>query len=439
MFDLKVKSLLLTSALVSTLVLSACGGGGSSTDTIANPKAAAGTISGLGSIVVNGVRYETLGASVLDIDDHSTVTTALGMGMSVSVEPKSGTTNQAAVIEVHSGIHGTIEQLDANTKTLVVAGLPVSTDSSTVIVLASGAVGSWSALGNQAVEVYGLPQGDGSFKAGRIEIKTSAVPIRLLGVVSNWDAANARFVLGAGSNTVSVSYASLATAPAGLANGAVVSVRTTATSRSQPVVATQVYVRASSAAVFTDYATKYKGTSGVHNEVNELYGMVTNLNLSGTGCTLQVQSVPVSLASTTLCASLKDGDYVEVKGLFANGILVAHRVEFETTGSNRDLSDSDYSDDLNDDDHDEIKHRRIPSPGTDNSSSNNQTIYEIYGVLSNCTSTTCTLTANGVALTADISTTVWEHGTVVTSGRVEAKGYMTSATTFKVLKMEAKR
>jgi hypothetical protein len=40
-------------------------------------------------------------------------------------------------------------------------------------------------------------------------------------------------------------------------------------------------------------------------------------------------------------------------------------------------------------------------------------------------------------MTADLSTARWEHGQV-SSGRVEAKGYMTAANTFKVSKIESK-
>ena len=75
-------------------LLSACGGGGGSSSNTTTPTAAtlnSGTISGLGSIVVNGVRYETVGSQVLDSDDGNTaITTPLRIGMTVSVE-QSGT------------------------------------------------------------------------------------------------------------------------------------------------------------------------------------------------------------------------------------------------------------------------------------------------------------------------------------------------------------
>lgn len=86
------KPKLLALLMAAAGLLSACGGGGGGS--AANTNAAAlssGTISGLGSIVVNGVRYETVGSQVLDADDGNTaITTPLRIGMTVSVE-QSGT------------------------------------------------------------------------------------------------------------------------------------------------------------------------------------------------------------------------------------------------------------------------------------------------------------------------------------------------------------
>jgi hypothetical protein len=41
-------------------------------------------------------------------------------------------------------------------------------------------------------------------------------------------------------------------------------------------------------------------------------------------------------------------------------------------------------------------------------------------------------------MSIDISTAIWEHGMQVTSGVVEAKGYMLSNNVFKAIKMESK-
>ena len=124
----------------------------------------------------------------------------------------------------------------------------------------------------------------------------------------------------------------------------------------------------------------------------------------------------------------------EVKGMLSNGALAAYRVEFKTAGTDRDLISSGYSDDSNDRDGDQLKYSRLPT-----STSNSNSSYEIYGTLSNCAYSTCTLTSNGTVLSADLSTAIWDHGYSAVSGLVEAKGYMTAANTFKVTKIESKR
>jgi hypothetical protein len=203
--------------------------------------------------------------------------------------------------------------------------------------------------------------------------------------------------------------------------------------------AASIYLRSTNISTYTQYSESYRGTSGVRNETNELYGMVSNLTGTppyNSGCSMQVQGVPTTLRSATVCASLQNGDYVEVKGLLTNGTLAAYRLEFKTAGVDRSLGN--YSDDENDNDGDEFKYRRQYNTASGGYySSDSRSSYEIYGTLSGCSGNTCNLTSNGSVLTADVSTAYWEHGQV-SSGFVEAKGYMTSANTFKVTKIEAK-
>ena len=437
-----MKPCLLAMFLSSAGLLTACGGGSVASPS-SSPTTSAGTISGLGSVILNGIRYETIGASVLDADDNRVIQSPFGLGMTVSIETLPSSATMARVIHVQSGIQGGTSAVNSTSKTLNVSGLPVSTDATTFIVNAAGTVGSFADLPNSQVEVYGLPQSDGTFKATRIEIKAIAPFVQLVGVVSNLNTANSTLTLGDSSNTVTVSYAS-ATAPAGLANGTVVSVHTLATATASSYAASSLYLRSTNMATFNQYATHYAGTSGVGNEVNELYGMVSSLTTTVAGCTLQVQGIPTSLTSAALCTSIQNGDYVEVKGLLSNGMLAASRLEFKSAGGDRSLPG--YSDDSNDSDGDHLKYSRLltaTSSSSSNSPSSRYTSessasYEIYGMLSQCAASTCTLTSNGTVLIADLSTATWEHG-AVTSGWVEAKGYMSSATAFKVTKIESKR
>ncbi len=449
MSHLRIKGHILLAAMAFTGLISACGGGAGSSPGIVgtvpitnvNSLAYAGVVSGLGSIVVNGIRYETIGASVLDSDDKRSLGIPLGLGMIVSLESNNINSSSASTIQIQRGIQGTAANSNPTLKTLTVAGLPVVTDTSTLIVKANGLTGIFTDIAGNSVEVYGIPLADGTFKATRIEIESSPSSVELVGVISQLNTSNASFKLGTGANLVTISYGT-STPPTGLANGVVVSVHTSTSLTSAQYAATQIYLRANDASTFAEYVTRYSGTSGVRNETNELYGMVSALTLSNSMCSLQVQGVPVSVTSSSLCASLQNGDYVEVKGVLNNGTLAAYRIEFRTSGGDRTIGG--YHDDENDDDHDDLKYRRITSSGSSSGSvapiysAESSSAYEIYGTLSNCAASTCTLTSSNVAITIDITTAVWEHGYVVTSGAVEVKGYMTSSNVFKVTKIESK-
>lgn len=422
---------------VCAAVLTACGGGSGGPITQQAAPHIAGIISGLGSVVVNGVRYETIGASVVDSDNDSPITSALGLGMTIGIDPLSTNPTVAKTIQIKTGLKGPASGVDIASSSLLVAGLPVVIDSSTFVVTAAGTVGQISNLANsQNLEVYGIPQSDGTFKATRIEIETSAQNIQLLGTVVNLNTGTQTFNLGSAGNIITVTYSD-ATVPAGLANGSVVSIHTSQNAGSTQYAASLVYLRADSVSTFEQYTRNYAGTSRDEREANELYGMVSGLTSQTAGCTLQVQGVPTTLTSANLCASIQNGDYVEVKGRYTNGTLNAYRVEFKTAGVDRQIAD--YHDDENDQDDDGMKYRRQTHDSyADNDDDNSGSTYEIYGELSACGTNTCTLTTNGSVLTADLSTAYWEHGRVE-SGRVEAKGYMTGANTFKVVKIESKR
>ena len=77
-----------SASLAATLILTACGGGGDAA--VASPGASAaattvGSISGFGSIIVNGVRFEDNAARITDDSDNSMSASALGLGMTVEV------------------------------------------------------------------------------------------------------------------------------------------------------------------------------------------------------------------------------------------------------------------------------------------------------------------------------------------------------------------
>lgn len=425
--------------LIASGLLTACGGGGgtASTNTPVAASISSGTISGLGSIIVNGVRYETVGSTVLDADDGTTaITTPLRIGMTVSVE-QNGTdpiTSRpvAGKIFVQSGIHGEAIYTGTN---LTVAGLPVTTDSTTILLDATGIVTTLAALNLLNVEVYGLPQADGSFLATLIEAEVGARPVQVVGTVQSINTSAKTLVLGTSANSITVDYAGI-TPPNGLVAGAVVVAKSSATTTASTYVANSLQIRSATASTYTSYVSNYGGTTHVHSERNELYGVVSDKTLlySGatvTGCSLKIQGLQVQASSATLCNNITNGSYVEAKGTLNNGVLNATKIEFESA------SLSGYSEDWNDSDSDGLHHRSLSNISNASELQANRS-FEINGALScSALNVGCTLTRGSVTYTADMSSARWDGHPSVVNGYVEAKGYLTD-NTFTVIKIESK-
>lgn len=123
-----------TLAAAAVLALVACGGGGGSSPSTGTQATAAstatysGAVSGLGSIVVNGVRFSTSGASTVDPDDGaSPYLRAFALGTTVSVVgdvDDSAATATASSIVVHGGVRGVVSAVSTTNNTLTVAGRP---------------------------------------------------------------------------------------------------------------------------------------------------------------------------------------------------------------------------------------------------------------------------------------------------------------------------
>lgn len=425
--------------LAASGLLTACGGGGGGSASVSPSTGTliSGTISGLGSIIVNGVRYETVGANVLDADDGITaITTPLRIGMTVSVE-QNGTDPVtlrpiAGKILVQSGIQGVASYVG---NSLTVAGLPVTTDTSTILLDANGLVTNLATLNNLSVEVYGLPQADGSYLATLVEAEIGPHPVQVVGTVQSINTSAKTLVLGTSASPITIDYASI-TPPSGLVAGAVVAVKSSATTTANTYSANSLQIRSTTASTYTSYASNYSGTTRVANERNELYGAVSDkaTTSSGgnvTGCTFRIQGIQVQASSVTLCDSIANGTYVEVKGTLSNGVLNSSRIEFEGRTSNG------YSDDWNDSDSDGLHHRNLSTLKSATELQANRS-FEIYGALScSALNSGCTLTRGAVTYTADMSTARWDNYQSIVNGYVEAKGYLTG-NTFKVIKIEVK-
>ncbi len=123
--------------------LSACGGGGSGDSATGGSSSisSVGTITGFGSIYVNGIEFETAGASYRVDDADGFDDSSLAVGMKVKVEGSvndDGLTGTATSVLYDDDVEGPIDAgsltlVDADTKTFSILGLAVEVSASRTV------------------------------------------------------------------------------------------------------------------------------------------------------------------------------------------------------------------------------------------------------------------------------------------------------------------
>ena len=185
---------LLTFATAASTIalLAACGGGGGSSSSSASGTAVTsiGKIDGFGSIYVNGVEYDTDGASYWVDDMSASSDDALGVGMKVKVVGRinsDGRTGTADSVYYDDDLEGPISNLvfSGSTATFDIFGMDVSADENDTV-FDDGA----SFLGlvdGQEVEVSGFFDGS-QLVASRIELQSdSDDDYEIKGTITQYD------------------------------------------------------------------------------------------------------------------------------------------------------------------------------------------------------------------------------------------------------------
>ena len=296
--------------------LAACGG---SSDTAANGSiTTVGTVTGFGSVYVNGVKYETDSSSYRVDDDDAFDDSALAIGMKVKVKGTvnaDGVTGTATSIEYDDDLEGPVAALNEDvalgTKTFEVFGIPVkATDGETIFDdgmtyadLANGDVVEISGYydGSHLVATYIEPQSalDDQFEAK--------------GTVSNL-VAGTSFDLTAYGATIAVDISGAVT-PAGLADGVFVEVKGTWDGNTFSALEIEIDDE--------DYLDE-------DDDDVELKGLLAH---DGTGYV--VNGVPllvledVEIEDTDLALADLIGMQVEVEGFMQDGVLVVQEIGYE--------------------------------------------------------------------------------------------------------------
>jgi 3D (Asp-Asp-Asp) domain-containing protein len=329
-FNNSSASLLIASLFVS--LVTACGGGKESANS--NGTAAllqttatsyTGPITGFGSVVINGMRFATVGSSIADDDGIALNSSNLRLGSIVHVEGMSDNvaSGTAGTIVVTPALLGTVDSVDASNTFLMVMGRKVSVNASTNYYnAATGLYATLAAITTGSyVEVHGLVQADGSFLATLIERRTAQAAYRIRGQVSNLDTVNKTFSVG----TLAVNYGTSAITGL-LANSAWVKVQATTAPLLGVLTAT---------AVLTQTAQAGGGASGLvagvaSSSVMKLKGVAAGAPIANN---ITLAGVNVSLANALYlggtAAAIAAGTALEVKGTWNGSTLQATLVEFE--------------------------------------------------------------------------------------------------------------
>ena len=314
------------------LALAGCGGGVEEQGTGTEPPAYAnGPISGFGSIIVGGVRYDDSAATVRNDDSQSLSSADLRLGMVVTIDGKNLDralgTGVANSVLVSSELVGPVTSSVVATGDLTVLGQTVKVTTSTVF--DDRLVGGHSAITvGSVVEVYAIYDPlTGTYTASRIEPKSTVSAYKVRGVVSANNTTQRTFRIGAATFT----YAADA-APAGLADGVQIRVKvgTSTDGNGYWVVA-------------SGDTSRPKPGDGVEVEVEGVIASYSsNANFSVNGITINGSSAVLSPAGTTLAAGVR----VEAEGKMSSSVLVASKVEVkkpESSGGDDDDGGGDDS------------------------------------------------------------------------------------------------
>jgi len=325
----------LTKIILSTitaLTIVACGGSGVGVGLAGiggSGFIASGSISGFGSVFVNGVEYETDSAT-FDVDGDSGTQDDLAIGMIVQVSGSindDGVTGTATSISFDEELQGPVSAVgapdaDGIKRTVTILGLTVVIDSSSTTfdidndnIPANTVFDFDTIVVDNNVEVSGFFDTSGDLHATRIELKditfdTSSI-IEVEGMITGLSGTTFN-LNNFGSLMIDAAAASLDDLPNGLEDGQRVEVKGTL-----------------AGLILT--ATKVEGEDNSADDTDEfeLEGIITDY-VDDSNFKIGEIMVDASNATKEPTSLVLENDaHVEVEGAIVNGVLIATEVESE--------------------------------------------------------------------------------------------------------------
>jgi hypothetical protein len=311
-FKQRRRALMALAAAAGAATLVACGGGGDDSSTSAAPLTyATGTITGLGSIIVGGVRYDDSRAKVEDEDGNLRSNRDLKLGMTVELQAGSVDDNSssasASLVRFGAELKGPVASIDAATQTLKVLDQTIEVKDTTVF--EPGLAGFAAIAVGNILEIHAqFDAATGRYTATRIEKEDNANEYRLRGLVSALDATAKTFKIG----EATINYATATEVPTQLANGQRVRVRLQTTQTNGQWVATQVR----------------NGMKRVDDHADARVRGAITVFTSATSFEVQGLVIDATSAEVRPNASrLALGALVDVRGRIQEGKLIASRVQ----------------------------------------------------------------------------------------------------------------
>jgi hypothetical protein len=294
--------------------LAACGGGGDGADgETAAENFTTGPITGFGSVIVGGIRFDDKLALIVDEDGNRATSDDLRLGCVIDIDAaridRAEMRAVALRIALGGALVGPVNSIDAAATTFKLLGQTVLVTTSTVF--ADSITGGLAGVTvGQVYEVHGLfDPANQRFVATRVEPAAGATEYRLRGLVAELNTTAKTFKIG--SELINYAGVPNADVPSTLANGQLVRVRLQTTQVNGAWVATRL--RHSVRTLEPRPEARIEGvitafTSTESFEVNGIKVDATNA------------AFPDGKTGVVL------GARVEVEGAIVNGVLVATEV-----------------------------------------------------------------------------------------------------------------
>jgi hypothetical protein len=298
--------------IAASVLLAACGGGGGTPSETATSYTH-GQITGYGSIIVNGVRFDDRHAVVVDDDDREGLRNELKIGMWVEVEAggvdRERGVGRALRVRWANEFVGPVSSVDAGASTFVLFGQTIEVRPATQF--EDLPAGLASLAPGDVVEVHGYFNAATSrYVATRVEAEDDADHYKLRGIVSGLDTTARTFRLG----TETIYYGGVTDLPANLADGLRVRVR----------LLTEQNAAGQWVAVRVKHGVRRPTLDRVESEIEGVVDTCTsNTSFSVNGIAVDA-STAVFRDGFVTC-----GDEVEVKGQIEGGVMKAAVVKRE--------------------------------------------------------------------------------------------------------------